>query len=173
MVRPKGIIREYLECGAIAVVLAVLIITFVAQSFVVEGSSMEPSLHHGQRLLVNKFVYRFGPPDVGDVVVFRYPGNPSEDFIKRVVAVGGSEVEISQGHLYLDGEPLEEPYIKEPPAGEFGPVEVPEDKIFVLGDNRNNSKDSRYPDVGFLQKDEIVGRAVFIYWPPDEMEWLN
>lgn len=169
----KGILQEYLECVAIALVLAFFIITFVVQSFVVDGSSMEPTLHHGQRLLVNKFIYYFTPPKRGDIVVFRYPANPREDFIKRVIAVGGDSVEIRDGKVIVNGEVLEEPYILEPTYGRFGLVRVPPNSFFVLGDNRNNSKDSRYPDVGFLSRREIIGKASLIYWPPQDFGLID
>lgn len=168
MAKQKGIIREYLECIAIALILAFFIITFVVQSFVVDGSSMEPTLHNGQRLLVNKFIYHFRPPQPGDVIVFRYPANPREDFIKRVIGVGGDTVGIIDGQVLVNDHPLDEPYLIEPTYGNHL-VEVPPGKVFVLGDNRNNSRDSRYPDVGLLTRRDIIGKAAFIYWPPRDL----
>ncbi|MGI6576286.1 MAG: signal peptidase I [bacterium] len=165
MSQQKGLVREYIECIAIALVLAFLIITFVVQSFVVDGASMEPTLYHGQRLLVNKFIYRFTLPQKGDVIVFHYPADPRTDFIKRIIASGGDTVEIKDGKVMVNGKALAEDYILESTYGQFGPIEVPANKFFVLGDNRNNSKDSRYPDVGFLGRQDIVGKASFIYWP--------
>ncbi len=168
MTRKKGIIREYLECIIIALVLAFFIITFVVQSFVVDGSSMEPTLHHGQRLLVNKFLFYFTSPKPGDIIVFRYPANPREDFIKRVIGIGGDTIGIADGRVLVNNEPLEEPYLTEPTYGNHA-IQVPPGKIFVLGDNRNNSRDSRYPDVGLLSRKDIIGKATFIYWPPRDL----
>lgn len=166
----KSEIREYIEALLISVVLALLIITFVAQSFLVEGSSMEPSLHHGQRLMVEKISYRFGQPKRGEVVVFKYPGDRRRKFIKRVIGLPGDEILIKNGFLHINGVRMEEDFINGPTYGtysapSYGPVLVPNDHYFVLGDNRRNSDDSRYPDVGFVPKKEFVGRALFIYWP--------
>jgi len=165
----KAEILEYVQAFAIAIVLAAFIITFIAQSFVVEGSSMEPSLHNRERLLVNKLVYRFGEPQRGDVVVFRYPANPKRKFIKRVIGVPGDVVEIRDGHVILNGQVLEEDYTMDLTYGMFGPEVVPEGHYFVLGDNRNNSDDSRFPDVGFVPRANIVGKAFVTWWPPREI----
>ncbi len=166
----KSEIREYIEALIISVGLAALIIAFVAQSFLVEGSSMEPSLHHGQRLLVEKVTYRFTEPKRGQVVVFRYPGDQRRKFIKRVIGLPGDEIAIKNGFLYVNGLRLDENYINGPTYGTysaptFGPVLVPEGHYFVLGDNRRNSDDSRYPDVGFVPKKNLIGRALVVYWP--------
>jgi len=162
-------IREYIEAFIIAVVVALFIITFIVQSFRVEGSSMEPSLHDGQRLIVDKLTYRFGKPKVGDVIVFRYPTDVNRMFIKRVIGIPGDEIMIRDGIVYRNGHPLVENYINGPTHGAFtrndGPVIVPSDSYYVLGDNRLNSDDSRYPDVGFVPRDLIVGKAIFTYWP--------
>lgn len=165
----KAEILEYVQAFAIAIVLAAFIITFIAQSFVVEGSSMEPSLHNRERLLVNKLVYRFREPQRGDVVVFRYPANPKRKFIKRVIGVPGDVVEVRDGHVILNGQVLEEDYTMDLTYGVFGPEVVPEGHYFVLGDNRNNSDDSRFPDVGFVPGANIVGKAFVTWWPPGEI----
>ena len=165
----KSEIREYVEAFIIAVILALFIITFIAQSFRVDGSSMEPTLHNGQRLIVDKLSYRFNLPQIGDIVVFRYPTDIKRMFIKRVIGTPGDDILIKDGIVYRNGIPLVENYINGPTHGAFtrdyGPVVVPNDSFFVLGDNRLNSDDSRYPDVGFVPRDNIVGRAIFIYWP--------
>ena len=161
----KAEILEYVHAFAVAIVLAAFIITFIAQSFVVEGSSMEPSLHNRERLLVNKFVYRFKKPEYGDVVVFRYPANPKRRFIKRVIGVPGDQVEIRDGFVVVNNNILNEDYTLDLTYGYFGPKIVPEEHYFVLGDNRNNSDDSRYPDVGFVPKSNIVGKAALLWWP--------
>ncbi|MDI9485786.1 MAG: signal peptidase I [Bacillota bacterium] len=174
----KSELREYIEALLISAVIAALIIAFVAQSFLVEGSSMEPSLYHGQRLLVEKVSYRFREPIRGEVVVFRYPGDQRRKFIKRIIGLPGDEIAIKNGLLYINGLRLDEDYINGPTYGTysaptFGPVLVPEGHYFVLGDNRRNSDDSRYPDVGFVPRKNLVGRALFIYWPLGQAEVLT
>ncbi len=165
----KSEIREYVEAFILAVILALFIITFIAQSFRVDGSSMEPTLHNSQRLIVDKISYRFNQPHVGDILVFRYPTDMKRMFIKRIIGVPGDDILIKDGTVYRNGQPLVENYINGPTHGAFtrnyGPIVVPEDSYFVLGDNRLNSDDSRYPDVGFVPKENIIGRAIFIYWP--------
>lgn len=173
-VRPrKSPVREYVETLIGAAILAVLIMTFVARAFTVDGPSMLPTLQDGQRLLVDRLTYRFQEPQRGDVVVFRYPANARQHFIKRIIAVPGDQVLISRGTVYVNGVALEEPYIAGPMFGSFGPVIVPPDSYFVLGDNRNNSEDSRDRRVGFVPRANIVGRAIWRYWPLTEMSILR
>lgn len=173
MASGKSEIREYAEALAIAVVLALFIITFIAQSFLVQGSSMEPSLHNGERLLVDKLSYRFRQPDRGQIVVFKYPSDPRRKFIKRVVGVPGDDVEIRDTEVFLNGQKLQEVYINGPTYGDFGPVSVPAGHYFVLGDNRNNSDDSRFPDVGFVPRQNVVGRALVVYWPVTRVQLVE
>ncbi|MGI6129820.1 MAG: signal peptidase I [bacterium] len=161
---PK-VVWEYIQSVVLAVVLALFIITFVVQSFIVTGPSMEPTLRSGERLLINKFIYRFSEPRRGDVVVFHPQARPREDYIKRVIGVAGETVEIRDGKVWVDGTDLTESYIKEPTYGQFGPVRIPQGKIFVLGDNRNNSQDSRYQEVGLVSLKSITGKALIRYWP--------
>lgn len=161
---PK-IVWEYLQSVALAVVLALFIITFVVQSFIVTGPSMEPTLRSGERLLINKFVYRFSEPQRGDIIVFHPQARPREDYIKRVVGVAGETVEIRDGNVWVDNVSLSEPYTKEETYGQFGPVRIPRGKIFVLGDNRNNSQDSRYQEVGLVSLKSVIGKALVRYWP--------
>lgn len=166
----KSPVREYLETLIGAAVLAVFIMTFVARAFTVDGPSMLPTLEHGQRLLVDRITYRFQPPQRGDVVVFRYPFNPREHFIKRIIGVPGDEVRIVSGTVYLNGVPLQESYLNgRMLPRHFGPIIVEEDTYFVLGDNRNNSEDSRDRRVGLVPKKNLVGRALWRYWPPTDM----
>lgn len=166
-------IMEYVQALIIAVILAAFIITFVAQSFVVQGSSMEPTLHNGERLLVNKFIYRFRTPQRGEIIVFKYPYDPRRKFIKRVIGLPGDTVQIQGGKVILDGKPLVENYTLDLTYGAFGPQVVPEGTLFVLGDNRNNSEDSRYPDVGFVPFKNVVGMAFVRYWPPNRMSLVK
>jgi signal peptidase I len=135
------------------------------QSFLVEGSSMYPTLNDRERLFVNKLVYRFREPRRGEIVVFRYPANPRKNFIKRVIGIPGDTVSIRGGQVFVNGVPLDEPYINEPMYGTYSGVVVPEDTVFVLGDNRNNSQDSRDRSVGFVPYMNIVGEAFVRYWP--------
>ncbi len=158
--------REYAALVAVALAVALFLVTFVAQPFVVEGSSMEPSLHEGERLIVSKLAYRFDRPGRGDVVVFRYPADRRLRFIKRIVGLPGETVLIRDGRVLIDGRPLSETYLLDLTLGEYGPVRVPAGRLFVLGDNRANSRDSRYPEVGMIASRDVVGKAVAVYWPP-------
>jgi len=156
---------EVLHDLSVAVLFCFFLITFVAQAFRVQGTSMEPLLRDGERILVNKFVYRFQPIERGDVVVFWYPRDPSVSFIKRVVGLPGDVLEIRNGALYLNGRAAGEEYL----AGSikdgesFPPVEVRKGYYFVLGDHRNSSNDSR--SWGEVPERYIYGRAVFRFWP--------
>lgn len=186
----KSTAREYFESIVIAVILALFIRTFVVQAFKIPTGSMENNLLIGDHLLVNKFV--FGPSATGlenavlplgtisrgDVVVFKYPEEPERDFIKRVIGLPGETIELRQKKVYVNGQPLDEPYVHflEPPGSgtsiheftsldvreRFGPVTVPANQYFVMGDNRDNSQDSRY--WGFLPRDYVKGKALLIYW---------
>ena len=126
---------------------------------------MEPTLRTNQYLLVNKVSYMVGEPKRGDVVVLRFPQDPRRDFIKRVVALPGEEVEVRGGVVYVDGKPLSEPYILSRPAYSYSKKRVPPSTYFVLGDNRNNSHDSHVWD--WLPKEYIIGKAWVSYWPMD------
>lgn len=166
---PKSAFREYVETIVGAVVLAFLIMTFVARAFTVDGPSMMPTLMDGERLLVDKLSYRFIEPRRGDIVVFRYPADPSQHFIKRIIGLPGDTVEIRGGQVFINGALLTEDYVLQRAFGRFGPRQVPEGTYFVLGDNRNNSEDSRDPRVGFVPRSHVVGRAVWRYWPLGRM----
>jgi len=161
----KSEVWEFVQAIAIAAVLSFFIITFVMQSFVVEGSSMYPTLSDRDRLFVNKFIYRFREPQRGEIIVFRYPADPSRNFIKRVIGIPGDRVAVSGGVVYVNGVPLDEPYINEPMRGTYPERVVPKNTVFVLGDNRNHSQDSREPSVGFVPYEYIVGEAFVRYWP--------
>lgn len=166
-------VLELVKTVAGAAVLALLIMTFVARAFTVEGNSMLPTLHNGERLMVDKLTYRFREPQRGDIVVFRYPLDPREHYIKRIVGVPGDVVQVLDGRVYLNGTPLEEDYLASPTLGRFGPVQVPPRHYFVLGDNRNNSEDSRDPRLGFIPRELIEGRAVWRYWPLTRMSLIT
>jgi signal peptidase I len=189
----KSTVREYFESVVIAVILALFIRTFVVQAFKIPTGSMENNLLIGDHLLVNKFIV--GPTassleravlpirDIrrGDVVVFKYPEEPSRDFIKRVIGLPGETLELRDKKVSIDGHALDEPYVHflEPPGTNsefrevtsydvrerYGPVTIPPNQYFVMGDNRDNSQDSRY--WGFLPRDYIKGKALVIYWSYD------
>jgi signal peptidase I len=183
----KSTLREYTESIVIAVILALFVRTWIVQAFKIPTGSMENNLLIGDHLLVNKFV--FGPTassvgrtllpvrDIrrGDVIVFKYPDEPDRDFIKRVIGLPGETLELRAKKVYIDGQPLDEPYVHflEPASDSqettsfdvrerYGPVRVPEGQYFVMGDNRDNSQDSRY--WGFLPRNYVKGRALMIYW---------
>ncbi|MGI6663698.1 MAG: signal peptidase I [Bacillota bacterium] len=160
-------VRDILETVLIALLIAILVRAFVIERFLVDGPSMEPTLWDSQSLLVNKLAYRFSQPKRGDVVVFRYPLDPSRDYVKRCVAVGGDTVEMRLGRLYVNGLLKEEPYVRFPGLYEMKSITVPEDCIFVLGDHRTNSEDSRM--FGPVKLSLVKGKAVFIIWPLKDM----
>ncbi|HEY7876015.1 MAG TPA: signal peptidase I [Actinomycetota bacterium] len=197
--RRRSFWRELPVLIVIAFVVALLIKTFVLQAFYIPSASMEPTLMVGDRVLVEKVGYRFGSAGHGDVVVFErdlptavpleedepfwtdivdgikglfgFPTGDSQDFIKRVIAVGGDTIEGREGKVFLNGEELAEPYL--PPGTEtssFGPVEVPDGEIFVMGDNRGNSDDSR--SFGPISESKVIGHAFLLVWPPGDFDTL-
>jgi signal peptidase I len=163
------VFREVLETMIPAVIIALLINLLLAQATRVYGQSMEPNLHTDQRLVVEKITYSswwpMGGPQRGDVVVFRVDAN-SDLLIKRVIGLPGDRVEVRAGQVYINGELLNEAYITRPTYGDYGPVDVPPLHIFVLGDNRGFSNDSRA--FGALSLESVIGRAWLSYWPPDQ-----
>jgi signal peptidase I len=185
----KSTVREYFESIVIAVILALFIRTFVVQAFKIPTGSMENNLLVGDHLLVNKLVYAptvsalervIMPVDQverGDIVVFKYPEDPERDFIKRVIGLPGETLEVRNKQVYINGTALDEPYVRfiQPPAGpggssydvreRYGPVTIPANQYFVMGDNRDNSQDSRY--WGYLPREFVKGRALMVYWSYD------
>jgi signal peptidase I len=193
--RSKSAVREYIEAIVLAIILTVVIRGLVIQAFRIPTGSMEDTLQVGDFLFVNKMIYgseidigwqgqrfvyfRFPAirePKQGDIIVFRFPEDPARDFIKRCVAVGGQQVEIRDKVLYVDGKPREEPYVvhKDPRIippdtngrDNFGPYVVPQGHLFMMGDNRDNSHDSRF--WGALPRNLVKGQAMFLYWSWDE-----
>ena len=178
----KGKIREYVEAIVLALILALFIRTFVVQAFKIPSPSMVPTLLVGDHILVNKFLYgfrvpfddgrilEFKEPKRGDVIVFKYPKNRKLDFIKRCVAVEGETIEVRAKQIIINGKPIDDPhgvfysddgsFLKG--RDTFGPVTVPERKLFVMGDNRDNSNDSRF--WGFVDSADVKGKAMVIYW---------
>lgn len=164
--------KDWIVSIAAAIAVALLIRTFIVELYVVDGPSMRPTLQHEERLVVNKFIYYFRDPQKGEVVIFRYPRDPSRDFIKRVIATAGDTIEIKDGRVYVNDQLLREDYILEKTRTEYPKVTIPEGTIFVMGDNRNNSEDSRFPDVGFVPLKLVKGEAVLVFWPVDELKTL-
>ena len=158
-------LKDWIGSIVIAVVLAMLIRTFIVELYVVDGPSMRPTLESEERLVVNKFIYRFHPPQKGEILVFQYPRDPSRDFIKRVIATPGDTIEIHEGRVLVNDQLLTEDYILEKTRSEYPKSTVPEGRVFVMGDNRNNSEDSRFADVGFVPYDLIKGKAMIVFWP--------
>lgn len=158
-------LSDLLHDFAIAVVICILLIAYVVQAFRVQGMSMAPELADGERILVNKFVYHFSAIERGDVVVFWYPEDPEVSFIKRVVALPQDRVEIVQGRVSVNGEPLNESYVKVENADDrnYPPKQVRSGHYFVLGDNRQGSNDSR--TWGFVPRRYIYGKAFLRLWP--------
>ena len=148
-----------------AIAIAIFIVIFVIQPVKVEGTSMQPQLSDQDRIFVNRFIYRFSEINRGDIVVFWYPRDRSKSFIKRVIGIPGDTVEIRKGFVYINGEPMNEPYLNPEfrDFQSFDKVVVPREKYFVLGDHRNSSNDSRR--WGFVEKSLIYGKAIFSYWP--------
>ena len=165
-------IVETLDACLFAALLSLVIITFVVQAFYIPSGSMEPTLMIDDRILVAKFLYRFEPVHRGDVIVFRYPLNPQRDFVKRVIGLPGDRVQLKDGVVYVGGQPISEKgYTIKPDFGNYGPVTVPARDFFVLGDNRNNSEDSRF--FGYVPGGNIIGKAIFIYWPPQRLGFVH
>jgi signal peptidase I len=156
---------KWLRETVISVCISVFIIVFLYQPVKVEGTSMMPGLADQERIFINKYAYRLGPIERGDVVVFRYPGDPTKNYIKRVVGVPGDQIEIVRGAVYVNGHRLEEPYVPWQFRDErsMNEATVPSGNYFVLGDHRNLSSDSR--DFGVVERGAIFGKAVFAYWP--------
>ena len=157
-----------------AVILAFLIDTFVIVNAQIPSGSMENTIMTGDRVFGNRLAYKFSDPKRFDIIIFKYPDDESQLFIKRIIGLPGETVEIHDGNIYINGSdsPLEDVDIKEPMEGSFGPYTVPEGCYFVMGDNRNNSRDSRYWENTFVSEDEILGKAVFRYWPLNKMKLL-
>jgi len=164
-------IFDFLKTLVVAFVLAQFVMISVAQAFQVEQYSMEPNLLPHDRVLVNKFIYRFRPPHSGEIVVLKPPTDPSRNYIKRVVATAGQRVAIRSGRVYVNGVPLAESYLRVATSGTYGPIVVPAHEVFVLGDNRGNSEDSRA--FGFVPDRNLVGEAILIYWPPSRAQVLR
>jgi len=184
MLKKKSAFREYAEAAVIAIILALFIRTFVVQAFKIPSGSMEPTLLVGDHILVNKFLYGIkipfinktlipvSEPEHDDVIVFIYPVDRSKDFIKRVIGLPGDEIKIVNNTIYVNGKPYKDEhgyysdagrgYVSKGEKNQFGPIMVPENHLFVMGDNRNHSYDSRF--WGFVPMEDVKGKAFIIYW---------
>jgi signal peptidase I len=198
--RPRSLARELPILVVTALVVALFVKTFLIQAFFIPSSSMVPTLVPGDRIIVNRLAYRFGDIHRGDVVVFADPtvshdrgalssiahwlvegigfARPQdEDFVKRVIGLPGDAIEITGGRVFVNGQELHEPYLDPTPdTRSFGPVTVPPGDLFVLGDNRLDSADSRFPPpegLGYVPIDRVVGRASVIVWPPSRIGWIH
>lgn len=169
----KAQVTEWVRSIVIAAVCATLVILFVAQSFVVEGTSMLPNMQDRDRLLIEKISYRFHGPQRGDVIVFRVPGEPT--LIKRVIGVPGDTILIKDHRVHINGQPIDESYTNGQMIAytQIGPITVPEDHYFVMGDNRNVSRDSRDPSLGTIESSDIIGRALLRYWPLNKLGFVK
>ena len=174
----RGLLDWIVVIG-IALLVAFVVRTFVLAHFVVDGESMMTTLHDGDRVFVNKLSYRLHDPNRGDVVVLHemHTGVAERDLIKRVIALEGETIEMRNCEVRIDGEVLEEPYLDPVEigpenlcGGDFGPEVVPEDHVFVMGDNRDGSQDSRA--IQAVSEDDIVGRAFVVFWPTGHWRWL-
>jgi len=164
--RAKSALREFLETIALAVIV-VLLVRVVVMNYRVVGHSMEPNIHEGQFLLIDKLFYAQKAARRGDIIILRPPDVPDQIYVKRVIGVPGDTVEVRTGSVLVNGEQLQEPWTLMPfPTAAWGPATVAEGELFVMGDNRPGSRDSRY--FGMLPRDNVIGRAFLCYWPPTE-----
>jgi len=153
---------DILETLVLSIVLFVSI-NMISARIRVDGASMEPTLVSGEYVIINRLSYRLGSPQRGDIIVFHFPRDPKEEYIKRVIGLPGDEVEVKNGTVYVNGQLFDESYLNVK-MDYFGTWRIPADQLFVLGDNRNNSSDSH--DWGTVPMDYVVGKAVIVYWPP-------
>ena len=162
----KREVMDWILIFEIAIVIAVLVNMFLIVNAVIPSASMETTIMTGDRIFGNRLAYKNHDPQRGDIVIFRFPDDESQLFIKRVIGLPGETLEVRDGRVYIDGSsvPLDEPYIKVDPIGDYGPVTIPEDGYFMMGDNRNYSADSRFWVHPFVMKDKILGKAAFRYY---------
>lgn len=157
-------LRETVITVALAFALALVIRAYAVEAREIPSGSMIPTIQEGDRVMVNKIVYHLRQPERGEIIVFDPPVESDYDFVKRVIGLPGEIVEIKDKKVYINGDPLEEDYVAEAPDYDYGPVKVPQDALFVMGDNRNSSYDSHLWDA-WLQMDKIKGEAFVCYWP--------
>ncbi|KAA9006621.1 signal peptidase I [Paenibacillus spiritus] len=184
--KKKNEVLEWIKAIAIALVLVILIRWLLFKPFIVDGPSMKPSFHTGERVIVNEILYKFREPERGEVIVFHVP-QEGRDFIKRVIGVAGDKVQVEGDVVTVNGKPIDEPYLKKAleqahennqlwndknfPNETFPNGTVPDGHVFVMGDNRSDSTDSRM--IGYVSLDEIVGRADLVFWPLKDFTWIK
>lgn len=175
MTKIGAFIKDLIIIVLLALALAVILKTFVVDSRIIPSASMHPTVQINDRILINKFIYRFEDVERGDIIVFKPNADTGEtrDMLKRVIGLPGETVEIKNNQVYINDTPLEEAYLAETPAYQFGPVTIPDDCVFVLGDNRNKSADAHVWLNPYLGIDQIKGKAFCIYWPINHMRSLN
>lgn len=169
----KKVIREIISwvmVFVIALAIAVVINKYVIYKISSPTGSMENTFMIDEKVVTFRLAYLFSDPKRGDIVVFEAPDTPDEDYIKRIIGLPGETVEIKNGSVYINGEPLKEDYLKEPMTGDYGPFVVPEGRYFMMGDNRNISFDARYWDNKYVARNKIRGKAIFKY---PNFKWLN
>lgn len=167
-------LKETLSIVVVAFILAMILRTFVVEGRIIPTGSMLPTIQLQDRVIVNKFIYRFKEPQRGDIVVFEPPEviHADQDYIKRVIGLPGEKVEIKDQKVYINGRALNEPYLAEPINYQFGPVQVPENSLLVLGDNRNQSFDGHRWNA-WLTEDRLKGKAFLTYWPISSIKLLE
>lgn len=159
-------VKEWVIVIELAIILAVVLNMFIVVNAVIPSASMETTIMTGDRIFGNRLAYLNSDPKRGDIVIFRFPDDEKQLFIKRVIGLPGETLAVYNGLVYINGSdtPLDEPYVNGIPVGDYGPVTIPEGAYFMMGDNRNNSADSRYWDNPFVYKDKILGKAFFRYY---------
>lgn len=170
--RIKAFARETVLCTLQALILTLIIINFVGRVSIVQGSSMSPTLFTDNRVLVNLMAYHFGAPKRGEIVIFQCPVNPGRDYIKRVIGLPGEVIQVKDGVVLINGNSLDEPYLEGIDLlDNVDPTVIPKGKVYVMGDNRQNSEDSRF--FGSLDEKLIKGKAQLIFWPPKSFHVLK
>jgi len=167
-IKQSGTLREiwdWAQTIIIAVIIALLIRSFLFEIILVNGNSMAPTLFDRDRVFVNKIIYLLEEPSHGDIVIFKTPEDNKSNYVKRLIGLPGDRIKIENGIVYLNGDPLHEPYVEVPAINDYMEVTVPEGAFFALGDNRNDSKDSRDFRIGFISMKNLVGKAVWRIWP--------
>ena len=167
----RSLAVSHAEQVLLGFLLAVAVTLFMMQGFCVSGECMQPHLYTGERVLANKLVYHLASPKRGDIVIFDYPKDVSQVYVKRVIGLPGETVAIQAGQVFIDGKPLPEPYRVYAAHGDMAAQAIPRSQYFVMGDNRDVSDDSRY--WGDLPRQDIIGRAVACYWPPSHCQLLR
>lgn len=168
---PNAKVRDWVETIVWAFVAALILRTFVIQAFYIPSGSMIPTLEINDRVFVNKFIYRFREPRRGEIFVFKYPEDPSKDFVKRIIALPGDTFAMTDGVVLVNGAPLDEPYVRYHDLFNYDEITVPQDMFVALGDNRPNSGDSRF--WGFVPRENIQGPVMFRFWPLNRLGFVR